>query len=362
MRIHLLPLLSSALAATALAQSETSPKGFLTTEGNGSSPTMLGYYTTAYGYGTSYLQVDATNVGQARALKALSLRRDGALPTNTSYLARTVRIGVRMAHVGWNKVQANIQQHESQVLLTPWATAMLDKNVSLPSLAQQPASPPAAFSILLQLDSNFAYNGSDALAFQILISPSDLGVNSSKYPVDYQSTPPSFAPQAYYGTGCVATGNSQPITHASSLVNYGPNSMTPWNLGTQDAPASVPIVTMFGLVNPNLAFGACEKLFVQPDVTLSGTTTSGGEFELNLTFPHKAEFIGAAVYSQSAAHDAGKAPIPVALSNGMRVTYPADPVQPAVATASQLVLWSNPTWPTQHVFYRGGSMIFGLHD
>jgi hypothetical protein len=217
--------------------------------------------------------------------------------------------------------------------------------------------------VLLQLDSNFAYNGTDALGFQILSSPnSDLVVNFSDYPVDYSSNNPAIAAQSNFGTGCVATGNSSAMRHNSYLMSWGPNSSTHWDLGTTNAPANAAIVTVLGLSNPSLTLGACEKLYAQPDITLSAVTNNTGTLFQALKFPHKPELIGAKVYSQSAAYDAGKAPLPLALSQGMRVVYPADPVLPAITTASQLVQWSNPAWPTSHTCYPGSAVIFGLHD
>src|SRR6185503_11278875 len=86
------------LVAAATAQSETSPKGYLTKEGSWVDRSLFGYYNASYGYGTSYLHVDATNVGQARALKMVSLRRDGELATDAQFAARTVKMSVRMSH------------------------------------------------------------------------------------------------------------------------------------------------------------------------------------------------------------------------------------------------------------------------
>ena len=363
MRSLLVPLVSAGLGAIALAQSETSPKGFLTTEGNAYAEQEFGYHTAAYGYGGSYLQIDATNVGQARTLKALSMRRDGVLSTTTTYVGRTVRFGVRVAHVNWSKVKGNVPQEASEFLVAPWTTAMADKDVNLPSLVQKPGNGTAPFSVVLQFDNNFAHNGSDAIGFHILTSPSsDLAVNFSDYPVDFTSNNPGVSQQVLYGTGCIPTGNGATMRHNSYLMQWGPNSNANWDLGSSRAPASAPIVTVIGLTNPFLAFGACEKLYAMPDVTLSAVTNVNGTLFQTLSFPHKPEFIGAKVYSQSAAYDAGKAPIALSLSQGISIVYPAEPSLPAVTNASQLVHWATQSWPTSHKLYPGSGIIFGLHE
>jgi len=68
--------------------------GMLTSEGSWDNSSRFGYDTTAYGYGSSFLQVDATIVGTALTLKALSVRRDGTRATITAYVGRTVRFDV----------------------------------------------------------------------------------------------------------------------------------------------------------------------------------------------------------------------------------------------------------------------------
>lgn len=363
MRILATTSLLLVFATPAFAQTETSPKGQLTIEGGWRNNSSFGYYTSAYNYGISYLQVDATNLGQARNLKGLSVRRDGTIATNTSYVGRTIKISMRMAHADWSKVKPNTPQQETEVLATPWTMVINDKTLNLPSYVQAPVSGTAPFDTLMQLDSQFSYNGTQALAFQFLTSPSsDLVVNFSAYPVDAFYQGPSIAPQANYGIGCQATGQTQKMGHNSQLLNYGPNGTTSWELSSWSAPANAPIVTVLGLSNPDLAFGACEKLYAQPDVTLNGMTNGNGSLNLTLLFAHKPEFVGAKLYSQCAAYDAGQAPYPVAISGGMRVIYPADPVRPNFASSSQLVAWSNPYWPTAQTFYPGSGMIFGLHE
>jgi hypothetical protein len=352
---------SLVLAATAAAQTETSPKGMLATEGSWVTSSRFGYYTTAYGYGTSFVQVDATNLGTPRTLQGLSVRRDGTRATSAEYVGRTVRFDVRMAHADWSKVKANISQTEGEVLLTPWTMVMTDKQVNLPDFTQKPASGTAPFTALLAFDSSFAYSGNAALAFQVRSSPSSsLATNFSEYPIDYEHNPSAQAQQSYYGTGCIVTGKSGPMSHNSQLGNYGPNSAAQWDLDTSSAPGNAPIVTVLGLANPDLAFGGCEKLYATLDVTLTGTTNANGFNSMRLTFPHRPEYVGAKVYSQSASFDAGKNAI--VMSEGMDVVYPADPVQRAVACASTSMTWNPPYWPASHTFFRGTAIVFGLHE
>jgi hypothetical protein len=97
-------------------------------------------------------------------------------------------------------------------------------------------------------------------------------------------------------------------------------------------------------------------------VTLNGTTNSNGSLALKLEFAHRAEFVGVKAYSQSAAYDAGMAPLPIVMSKGMSVVYPVDPIQPKVAVSGHNLHWGNVSWPTDHRFVRGTAIPLGLHE
>jgi hypothetical protein len=101
---------------------------------------------------------------------------------------------------------------------------------------------------------------------------------------------------------------------------------------------------------------------VNPIVTLTGTTNSQGTLYQALQFGHRPEFIGSTLFSQSAAFDAGLAPIPFALSQGMKITYPVDPTTPKFVSSSKLVYWISKAWPTDNTFLGNNGLVFGLHD
>ena len=351
------PGLFSALFLTAslAAQQGTVPKGFLTAEGNISTANVLGFDHDMYG---SWTVVDATNVGPARLLKGFSLRRDGDTPTNLTYAARSVTLSIRLAHADLGKVPNGDIAADTVWRKTSWVT-VLDKAMVLPALANQPATPPAPFSIPLLLTSPWAYNGADALAVQLRTSPSNLATDVP-YPLDATSTL-SFNQGVgeAIGSGCTPSGKTAPIVHSSYLDNFGSPGVGRWQLILSQGPATAPSLALIGASNPDLAFGACTRLYVNPLLVLTTGTTSGtGYLNFNLTFPNQPAYVGLTFYSQMAAYDAGQSKLPFALTNGRKTTYPASPSLPAYAAG--IVWMGGNAWPSSMRMSRGLSLILGM--
>jgi hypothetical protein len=353
-----------ASAVPVVSQSETSPKGFLTTEGAASMDSLLGYYSTAYGYGVSYLHVDATNIGAPRTIRYVALRRDGVKPNNASYVGRTIKLSIRMAHADWSKVKNNTPQNDADFRLGAWTDITIGRVVRLPDILLKPNSGTAPFNVVLPFDVPFVYDGVGSLAIALLGSPNtDLSANSTPYPLDTAYFVQSIAKQTVLGKGCVPTGNTVPMEHNSYLVSYGPNSTTSWTVSSRYGPPNAPQVTLIGTANPDLAFGGCEKLLTTANLlTLTAVTDGEGAAGHELKLTHSPQYIGLRLYSQTAALDAGIKPIPWAISNGMEIVYPIDSPGPLVTRASQLTYGVNPPWPTTHTLYPKGGAIFGLFD
>ena len=345
------------LAAAAAAQTETSPKGYLTTEAGGQHGNLLGYSS----YHAFAVQIDGTLAGSGgRSIKRLHLRRDGALPANADYVARTLGIEVRVAHGDWSKVTSANSVQVAGLLKGSWTTAFTLKSVSLPALTAAPATQPAPWAITLTLDAPFSFNGTDALALGLRADPSAAS-QGKQYPIDLvQQT--AYAPGATtkLGTGCIPTGLSNPMFHSHLLWNYGFDGSWGYaQLTTGGAKPNVPVFVLLGTGNPDVAFGGCERLLTSGEVVLSsGPTNASGYFNLSFAFAQKPSFAGVQLYSQSAMLDAGQ-PLGVALSNGVRATYPQPPsglLQCALAQYNS----QGTTWPAAMTFYKGSGLVFGL--
>jgi hypothetical protein len=358
MRASFLPapgLLPLFLTASLAAQQGTIPKGFSTVEGNWASTNVLGYDRDMYG---SWTLVDATNIGTARLLKGFSLRRDGDTPNNPFYQTRTVTLSIRLAHANLAKVPNGDLATDATWRKTSWVT-VLEKAMVLPALTNPPATPPAPFAVPLLFTSPWTYNGADALAVQIRTSPNNLTAELP-YPLDATMTTPfERGVGEPVGTGCTPTGKSEPIVHSSYLDNFGVPGIGRWQLIVSQGPAAAPALAMVGASNPDLAFGACTRLYAMPQILLpAGTTGATGYLNFSISFPSQPAYVGLTFYSQMAAYDAGQGKLPFALTAGRKTTYPASPSLPAFAGG---IVWiGGNAWPSSLRMSRGMSLIVGM--
>ena len=287
------------------------------------------------------------------------LRRDGATPTNAAYQARTVTMAIRMAHGDWSRVANNDQNAEANLLKGAWSNVFTAKPVNLPNWATAPAGGTALFNLKFPLDVAFPYNGVVAIVFQFKCTPSNLA-QATQFPIDGNDVPSySEGPQTRFGVGCIAAGRSTPMSHSSLLHNFGFGKST-WQLIATQAPANAPALFFVGNSDPDLQVGACARLRATPVLVISGVVANASGFaSLFTSFPHQNSMIGANLHSQAILFDASQGAIPFALSDGVRSTYPANPVFPQ-AIASGLTVTSSGTFPTTVQLFKGTSMIVGL--
>jgi hypothetical protein len=360
-RFALSAVLSAPLATFLSAQTETSPKGFLTVEANGSLPDF-GSLGGASAFRTFYRQVDGTLVGiPARTLTSLKLRRDGDSATNTTALARTVKISTRLAHADYAKVQSHVDQPDTAWLAGAWAVAMTDKSISLPDLRNQPAAKPAPWSITLPLDVPFAYSGQKALAFDFMVTPSDQQ-STLAYVLDrWFQFGFNRNSGVELGTGCIPTGKANTLSHGAQLTHWG-DGPTPGILdlslirGLPDAACWA----LLGGSNPNASLGLCEKLYCSGEVVLSlPPTNATGLAQTILSFAINPGMVGAKIYSQLVIADPGMGAVPVSISNGEQTTVPTPPVfQKSVAWATWVATLT--TWMPNSTLRKDGGLVIGF--
>lgn len=150
------------------------------------------------------------------------------------------------------------------------------------------------------------------------------------------------------------------MRHSSLLRNYGYPGMSYWQLVLSSAPASSPTLLLIGTAGADFPFGGCTNLRVTPTVVASGLPTSSSGFcNTTFSFRHHPSFIGAKLYTQIAAPDAGQPGVPVALSNGVEVTYPRGPII-LLRAASGLGWVDASTWPTSQRLTKGTALVLGL--
>ncbi len=355
MNNHYVLLGAVALAAVLPSQNMTSPPGYLGAEGAGSYVDVAGGMAGMY---THYVHVDDSLRQQgAHSIRKLYLRRDGQAATNAAYSARPLAVEVRMALADFRKVINGGGVEDNVLRLTPWQTVFADRPVSFPSFVNKPATAPAPWSIALTLDTPYAYQPTGAFAVHIRVAPSAT-MPPSNYPFDASGEEGAAQPSLEaISQGCALNGNG--IQLSGFVANYGdPRTKSFLGAYLSRGVPSTPWVLGLGVSDSNFQFGGCDALRTSADVVLPQSPTDATGFgSFGVEFGHHASLVGRTFYLQTAQPWAGHA-VPIAFSNGSKVTYPANPVLPSHAVS---LSWSPAnTFGTGHFFYRAGAMILGL--
>ena len=344
------------LASAALAQQASSPNARLATEGDSYYQTLCGYYA---GMNSYYTHVDNTiTVSGAHAFKKLHMRRDGTVPDSSDYVARTAPFIVRMAHADYAKVVNGAPVADATLRKGLWQTVFAEKPVNLPSFVTKPATTPAPWSIAIVLDAPFAYNGDDALAIGMRIGPAGT-LQNKPYPFDsHGKVSTSSATGTKLGLGCL-TGSGR-FTLTPQLQSYGDAGSPAYlQLSVDYGKPSAPLTVLLGTSNPALAFGGCELLYTSGQIVFSpGVTSSGGTFANYVELKHSNALVGASFWLQAAQPDGGQPAVPVALSNGSKLVYPANPSLPQVASEHRWTVGSS--FPTSYQLSKGTSLVLAV--
>ena len=316
------------LAAAAGAQSFTSPRGYATVEGGGTFAHVL-----ASTDALRWQQIDATVRGApAPNLGSIAWRRDGQLADNAAYGARVVQqMSVVLAHSTLATIDRDFARNyrdQPVVVFTP-------KNVNAPDWTRRPAAAPAPFDFRLTFDQQWSYNGTDDLLWEVRVAQVSGAPGAvSNYPFDFQPMTGSFSLKqdgVALGTGCIAKGQTtRRFFLQATLYDHG----TSFRLrhSTHVGPRAAPVVTFLDVQDQNQTIpGLCAPLRAAPTVILGlGTASAGGAVPAVeiANIPYDAAALGRNVYAQAAGLDDSQAGIQVAVSQGERVTVPANPTLP----------------------------------
>jgi hypothetical protein len=318
-------ILPAIALSAAISAQFTSPAGYLTTEGSSNHDYILFRYNDL-----RWQQLDATSVNtQPTVVTRISWRRDGTSANDPTWTARTIDIGVYLAH---SVMPGAISETYDANYLTPPLNAFVSRPVNLPDWTQQPATPPAPWNLAIQLDQPWVYNGNDPFLWELRITNNN---TASDYGNDFQSIPGST--QAVnsgttIGTGCVATGQTTAMALAGSFQNQFVRMRAAYTVSR--APAMAPTYLFLDRVNSNLQLpGLCTTLVAMPVLAVAmGLADANGGATLAVdNIPH-AGSVGVTLYAQAAAIDPGQTGLPLALSNGRSNAFPATPATPATVT------------------------------
>lgn len=360
-------LAASLIAASAAAQTPTftSPPNFFATEGNSSDDGWIGLSQDPQ-ESTQHMAIDATQIGTARAaIRAAHWRRDqrGFEP---GAVARTTRIGMRMAHGDYSLVQRGGFGDVNDLLTTPFTIVYVPKPTNIPDWTAVPSTTPAAFTFRLPFDVPFDYDGVDAMVFNILGYQSS-SPNDSRHPVDKHED------QAFYvwvgpdtGTGCRPDGVNEMRLGAQWWVFAEQDTSLRTYL--DHAPPAQPVILNLGLANPQFTVpGLCADIMSSGEISVPmGMSDAGGHVEWRFDFPHQASYVGGLdLHLQAWSFDPNEPIFGLAGSQGHQLAqYPQPPVPGMTMATSTVGVWTSGTTDfTDFVFWSGyGSIVTGWEN
>ena len=265
--------------------------------------------------------------GRVFLMNGMALRRDAY----NGGTARTIDAEVVMANADLATATAMFAANHGALFTTVIPRMQIQLPATTTSLGR-----PEPWLVLLPFTNIYPYVGISDFLWEIRIHASS---TASYYYVDgWQGETSSVGTERVVGPGCLVTGAFTPMNLSTSSIALRPNPTLRLHAQGWSTARSAPVALWFGLQNPNLTVpGLCTNLFATPQVVLSTTSTSFGEFVVGpLSFPWLPAFAGLKLYSQAACPDAGQAGIPLALSRGFESILPQLPADP-----EPIVRWSS---------------------
>ena len=323
MLLRNLPVLLPLLAAPALSQGT-----FL------SPPHAYGdtaNWIASYSFSTPKTrtqQADGHLVGSSVAMiRSMSFR---GTQTNPFATARTTEVRIDMGYA----VPTMGIQFDANYKPGSRTTVFPLKKVNLPDLTS-PASTPPPFNVSFLFTSQFAYNKSDWLLWDVMTEKGS-GGGSYRFEafIGLPTRTNGLASQS--GTGCVGSNNSSYL-HSSRFIASGNSLSFIWESG--GIPAFNPIAVGYaGVSDPNLNIGLCANLRTDALIPLgwaSHRNNSGGTYETE-TVPWSAAYAGERFYTQMFYYEGGS----IVLSNGASCTVPLIPGQSPSVSPSATRIYS----------------------
>lgn len=360
-------LSGAALGTLVAAQTPTfsSPANYLSTEGNSGDDGWIGLSQDPQ-ESSQHTAIDATQVGTPRfGIRAAHWRRDQR-SFEPGAVARTTRIGLRMAHAQYGNLRRGDFDDVTPSLTSPWSVVYAPKPTSIPDWTAVPSSTPAAFTFRLPFDVPFDYDGVDALAFQILGYQSS-SPNDSRHPVDKHEDPAFYiwgGPDS--GSGCMPDGNHEMRVGGQWWVFAEQD--TSLRCGVDHAPAGQPVILNLGFSNPQIGVpGLCTDIMSSGEISVPlGNADAGGYVSWRLDFPHQASYVGTLdLHLQAWAFDPNAPVFGLAGSQGNQLAqYPSPPSPGLPMATSSVGVWTSGTTDfTDFVFWSGyGSIVTGWEN
>jgi len=312
----LLVAAAAALGTALPAQTHTvSPAHATTAEGNSADSVL--WESAAH----RFQQIHNDVRGPGFGLRGLGFRRDGVIATNTAARGRTLDLEASVAHADYATAGPTFASNYADA-----PVRVLDRRiVNLPDLTQNQGAP-APWTIDLPFDRAWTYDGRRDLLWEVRLH-SNTAANAN-YALDAQAGIAT-ARNRILGSGCIATGRTQPMTLNPGLISSVDEFSFQWS--GANYPASVPAFVIVDGIDLDLTVPfLCTKLHAAPWVqVVPGTTSAGGIFSIPpARMPMDPAWGGVRLYQQGVALDGGV----VVLSHGVESTLGMQPAATRVAT------------------------------
>jgi hypothetical protein len=308
-------LFSAALAATAAAQPFVLPAGLDAVEGNGNGSLPWNSPTPR-----RYVQLHSDPPGGARQISRLAFRQNATSAANFQG-TRTIDMELFMGH--GRRADVALMTFDLNYITAP--TRVMSRRV-VNMGPQGPCSPvgPNPFQGMeLAFDAPFAYGGVATIVWDARIhSNTGLGTFNT---ADAHGSPITVGSAATNGTGCIATGQTQPMRH--DVVGLDSGGLLLYAGFVSRGPANAPSVWAIGASDPAFPIpGLCTLLHTDLLLFLPFATDPTGNFQpcLQGLIVQSNNLAGAQLFSQAISLDPGRPDLfKVSCSNGASVVLPA---------------------------------------
>ncbi len=314
------------IATPVIAQPDhftSSPAGYESTEGS-LSVDLIGKEALL-----RFQQIDATNWGSKADRNRIAFRRDGLMPFDPNYVARTLDMELVMGEGDLATATSNFDGNYTAGTKT---VVISRKRVSFPDWQAAPALAPQSESnwAILWLDSQWSYLGKQAtgtdLVWEVRVWANDQAGKS--YPMDADPVVLSVMQGATGSTGnssCVTTGQTRGMNNHVEFFNHGTKMSSAFDI-SRAAPNS-PATMLLGTTAQSIAIGGlCSTLELIPvtDVFMGNTDGTGFAFLSIDPIAYNTSLIGQSFYSQAVALD-NTQPGGIGLGVGRKTYVPIDP-------------------------------------
>jgi hypothetical protein len=298
------------LTATAVAQTYAYSPGSAATTDVNSENTIPWRYTSG-----RYLQTHGDLTGSPRTFSELACRRYGWLGAQTGATARTLDMELYCLHANAGRPSTTFTANYAT---TP-VLVITRKSVNLPDLTANLGNP-APWNIVFPFDQSFSYSGSQPFGWELRIHGSTA---TGAYFTDSYESDTNNGRVTRTGTGCIATGRTAPMMFFPTVQTSRPQNSFEFYWSFSNGPAFAPSSFLMGTGPLDLPVpGLCSNLYVSGVfVTLSASTNaSGTAIAPAISVPYNPAFVGMNLHGQGASADAGQTGLPVAVTDGARVT------------------------------------------